>query len=171
MKNMRRGLVISFLFSLFLFGGAGLLEATTISVSPTACRPWSSDLTAWLTTEYMTLLTQKFNKDTYFVVPLNLPDGVKLKRLTVYVTDNAGGAADYMKIYIRRDEKTILKADVLKSISTYSLASNPGRQMITRSITQFNVIDNAKYSYAFVVQFAKGCSPWTVGFNGATIEY
>ncbi|MCJ7586338.1 MAG: hypothetical protein MUQ00_00305 [Candidatus Aminicenantes bacterium] len=143
-----------------------VLNAAWISISPAALRPSDSlaDSIVWHATP------SEFYFETYapYVVnvPLNLPDGVALKKFIIYVTDQSG-PSNNIWVHIQRQSLATGTVVSVATITTMDLGSLT-RAMLSRDLTAITV-NNSLYSYSLRINFDYAGSK--MKFHGARISY
>ena len=102
-----------------------------------------------------------------FKLPLNLPDGVQITRITVYVVDNDPDATIWVSLY--RINPLNKNQSQIDYVSTTGLPTSSSVQSVVMSGTPIATIDNTQYAYC--IRYA----PLIVGnlhqLAGVKVEY
>lgn len=173
MLNLKRA--IFFLFGLVCLVGLAtpMLEAAVIMISPMACQP-DQPLTHVYYVDpiclYVTYWDPASPVSATFYVPLYLPQGVSLKKFTLYYEDNGSAAADYLSAGVMRMHALTGVGDVVCAVNTVGLGSSPSRLALSTNLMVYNTVNNKNYSYCLAVVLFRGCSTG-VKFCGAKIEW
>jgi hypothetical protein len=106
------------------------------------------------------------------MAPLNLPQGVVIKKLTIYITDDGSGPSEFLNVMLKRANamKGTAGVEVLAWTSTEALPSSPYIRKLSNTTLKYNAIDNKNYSYNLDVRFYYGCSN-AVKLHAVKIEW
>jgi len=172
-------LVVIFLI-LLVFNSACEQEPGVYSISPIELTPQGSLLTAvndemdYHRTWTVTYPKRNQHGSFSFVAPVHLPNGAKVVKVEVNVTDDDGDVDNnYMDLTLCRAKFDSSNTDVyLAIISTRRLASSPDRITLFDDTIEYDTIDNNNYAYVLRIEYYGpiGPDPWLI-FWGAKIIY
>ena len=163
--------------SLFFLGLAGMSVnglAGVVSLSPAAFRPIDSvsdnDRT-WYAHETELYVPTSID-GPYFMAGVNLPNGVTVKKVTVYVTDKGTGVDDEIRVHLNRQNLGTGVVQQMAYVCNHSpvLPYSTSRQTMVDSTISYKTINNSSYTYTVYVHFIMDCTD-KVRFNGIKIEY
>lgn len=173
MKKIFKTFCLSLAF-LCLLGISAKLEAGVIMISPCAFKLYDTGLQHYYRSQsdfiYVTLWDPGAPYDADFFAPLNLPQGVVLRKLTIYITDDGSEASDFLIVMLKRVNAKTGAVEVLAGIDTSGLPSSPYRQILSKTTLIYKTIDNKNYSYNLDVRFPYGCAS-TVRLHAVKIEW
>ncbi len=156
-------------------GGAGAAPATlrSLSVPPTALKPadFKNDALPWVSNSDAFYFANNLSApvNSYAYVPLNLSQGVRVKSLTVYYTDNACGANQELVVNLMRHDLATGKLQTMAMTTTEGVPCIIDRRIVEDKTVANAVVDNTRYSYALYVVFYDGVD--RLRFHGAVIAY
>lgn len=164
-------------FSLFLLvslGSAFNGLAGVVSISPAAFRPvdsTSDNDRTWYSYETELYVPSSID-GPYFVAGVNLPNGVAVKKMTVYVTDTGTGVDDEVRVFLHRQNLSSGVVQLMASVDNHApeLPYSTSRQTMVDSTISYKTINNASYTYTVYVHFIMDCTD-KVRINGVKIEY
>ncbi len=141
---------------LCVLGIGGHLEAGTVTIPPCAFTPqdWdTSNNTQWYA--YPGELYVASYTPGQFAAPLNLPNGVTLKKITIYFTDESNAALANLQVRFLRTKLADGSQDVIVGDNTYHYPAANGRRSIvlTGSRLHYKTINNNSYAYSIDVLF------------------
>jgi len=178
MKTRVRGIILAVLLAAIVLPVHAQRGYTYISVSPTALHPMGGSFAGVLMTSlpflagdsafYFTPTSSTFD-DAMMFAPLNLPQGVTLKWLTVYYTRNTNDGDAYMVFYLNRQALSSGTVTTLGTITAMTSASTARKVLSTTLNASYSVVDNSRYTYALTVGFSRPIS--ALKFHGAKIGY
>ncbi len=174
--SIRRRRFLLFGALVFILGsGAAALTAGVLMVSPSAC-----DLGDTLMAHKYLATDQSLSMISWdpnfasslasFYAPLNLPQGVTLRRFIVYCIHGSSGLNDIVTINLKRVNALTGAAEFIASVDTLSLGTSPDRMALVAASLDHKIVNNRNYSYCLEIQFAGSCSS-QVQFCGAKIEW
>jgi hypothetical protein len=102
-----------------------------------------------------------------FKLPVDLPNGVQVSRITVYLVDNSPGSNMTIQLYrVNLSNATQIE---LSSVSTSGLPTSSAVQTVSMSGSPLAVIDTVNYAYA--LRYAPTITGSLHQIVGAQIEY
>jgi len=180
MKKIFKAVCLFLVFPCLLGIGANL-QAGVITVSPSAFKPMNQatatdTLSSWFATEYSLGFSGTSSYDLSFVAPLNLPNGVTIKKVTIYVWHAITGNSQYLtcELLAMNLPPRIPKIEnVIASANTNNLPATGGYQKIVLPATQlkYRIVNNLTYSYCLRVKFPAGATGSFDGLYGVVIQY
>jgi hypothetical protein len=178
MKTRVRGIFMAVLLASIVLPIHAQRSYTYVSVSPTALQPMGGSFAGVAMTSlpfivsdssyYFTLTSSTFD-DAMMFAPLNLPQGVALRTLTVYYTRNTNDGDAYMVFYLNRQALSSGTVTTLGTITAMTSASAARKVLSTTLNASYHVVDNSRYTYALTVGFSRPIS--ALKFHGAKIGY
>jgi len=175
MSSRSKILVCLSLFFMALAGLASSGIAGVISLSPAAFRPidsTSDNDRTWYAHETELYVPMSID-GPYFMAGVNLPNGVNIKKMTVYFTDMGTGVDDEVRVMLNRHS---LSTGVVQQMayacnhSSPALPYSTSRQTKVDSTISYKTISNSSYTYTVYVHFIMDCTD-KVKFNGVKIEF
>lgn len=169
---MKKNFLVFVLF-LFVFLLAVPVQAGNLAVSPALLLPTGAGVAnfpfqKWNDEFYFAQASSTFD-DAMMLAPLNLPNGVTLKQLTIYVTRNTGDGDIYITVYLMRHELATGAMETMATIYTWGLPASAARtSLFTRSLS-YKTVNNSKYTYSLEVGFSRPVN--TLKFHGAKITW
>jgi len=149
-----------------------LFAAKIYSIPPCALDHWDSVTMSFPHNRWETEFSFKTSgsyEDIVMITPVNLPNGVTMKKLVAYITDNTvRDEARMMVILSRHNLRTGVREQMASRARGGDFAS-PEIVELTASPIDFAKIDNDNYSYNLVVIF--GLHDPNLKFHGAKIYY
>jgi len=145
-----------------------------VSISPGAFRPidsTSDNDRTWYAHETELYVLNSID-GPYFQAGVNLPNGVTIKKMTVYVTDMGTGFDDEVRVRLRRHNLSTGVVQEMAYVCNHSpdLPYSTSRQTMVDSTISYKTISNNTYTYTVFVHFIFSCTD-KVRFNGMKIEY
>jgi hypothetical protein len=175
MKKIFKTFYLSLAF-LCLLGISAKLEAGVIMISPVAFKLADTSFQDYYVANSSQLYVTQWDTgtphDADFMAPLNLPQGVVIKKLTIYITDDGSGPSEFLNVMLKRANamKGTAGVEVLAWTSTEALPSSPYIRKLSNTTLKYNAIDNKNYSYNLDVRFYYGCSN-AVKLHAVKIEW
>jgi hypothetical protein len=173
MKRTFRTLCLSVAF-LCLLGISAKLDAGVIMISPCAFKLHDTSLQDHYLSQsaflYVTNWDAEYPANADFFAPLNLPQGVIIKKMTVFLTDNGSGPNDYLIVFLKRANAKTGAVEVLAGTTMEGGLTSPNRRIIANTTLSYATIDNRTYSYNLDVRFPYGCAT-TVMLHAVKIEW
>jgi hypothetical protein len=165
MKKIFKMLYLSLAF-LCLLGIGGNLEAGTYTIPPCAFMPivYETYPLEWCAYNNALLLSNTPRaRNADFVAPLNLPNGITIKKITIYFTDENGADWSDIDIRILRYELSTGESEYLATCYTGELATVQGRRslVLTGSRLHYKTINNNSYAYSIRVSFGLNTGGFT----------
>jgi hypothetical protein len=153
--------------------GAAPAVLTTLSVPPTALKPadYRNDILPWVSNSDAFYFANNVSAPvtSYANVPLNLPQGARIKGLAVYYTDYACGVNQKLVVTLQRHEMATGKLQPMAMTTTDGVPCMVERRVVEDKTIVNAVIDNDRYSYTLSVVFYDGVD--RLRFNGAVLSY
>ncbi len=158
----------------FILAGASchLFSTKIYTIPPCALDHWDSGTISFPHNRWETEFSFKTigsYEDIVMITPVNLPDGVTLKKLTTYLTDNTDRDEARMLIILGRHNLQTAVREQMVSIGTRGCTASPDQREFSASTINFARINNDKYSYHLIVIF--GMQDPNLKFHGAKIYY
>jgi hypothetical protein len=107
--------------------------------------------------------------DAIMLVALNLPNGVTLNRLTIFVTRNTADGDIYITVYLMRHELATGATKTMATIYTWGLPASATRKSLSTTALSYPTINNSKYTYSMWVGFSRPVS--ALKFHGAKLSW
>jgi hypothetical protein len=173
MKNWR--MVFCFLLFLALFGMGALLEAGVVWVSPADFHP-ADGWTGYLVSQdgnfvaggdALYLDSPDF---THFLARVYLPNGVTIKKVTLYVSHESDWYDDALKFFLSRTNLNDGTGGTMVYINSTGLPNFTSRAALKATSISFKTINNNLYAYTAYLTFYDTCTT-NCKFLGAKIEY
>lgn len=160
--------------ALFILTGlAGqLFAARILTIPPCALDHWVSYTISHPHNRYeneFSFTTVGSSEDLVMIAPVYLPNGVTVKKLTTYLTDNTDRDEARMMIILGRHNLRTGVREHMATISTRGCSASPAQLERSASTINNARIDNDKYSYYLDVIF--GMEDPNLKFHGAKIYY
>jgi hypothetical protein len=148
-----------------LLGIGARLEAGTFAVPPCAFMPLDYQkctLTPWYAYPWELYVGGPVAYDAAFVAPLNLPNGVTIKKITIYFTDERDVEFQEVIFWFKRVKLSTGVQEDIASGNTDELASAAGRRSIvlTGSRLHNKTVNNNAYAYSIMLVFPAGCDSY-----------
>ena len=159
---------------LFVLAGVSchLFSAKIYTIPPCALDHWDSVTMSFPHNRWETEFSFKTSgsyEDIVMIAPVNLPDGVTVKKLMTYLTDNTDRDEARMMIILGRHNLQTGVREQMVSLSTRGCNASPTQIERTASTINYARINNDKYSYHLIVIF--GMQDPDLKFHGAKIYY
>ena len=164
-----------------LLGIGANLQAGVITVSPSAFKPMNQATAndtqcSWFATEYWLGFSGTSQSDLTFVAPLNFPNGITIKKITIYLTHTTTGNSQYLTLELLASSLPPgipAIENTIASVSTSNLPAAGGYQKIVLPGSQLmnKKVNNLSYSYCLRVQFPTGCIGSMDRLFGVIIQY
>ncbi len=184
---MKKNTVFVGIFLLFFFFGSAFNQefdnqvdvedqedlgaGKVMSISPAALTTLkSADAQDW---SFMTYSNQAYIQSSTELgprlhVPINLPNGAVVTKLTVFIRDN--NDTENINVYLIRTELATSAINYLGSVHSSGLASSTDRRILKDSTINYAVVKNHRYTYHLEVRFGFTNSTGLI-FFGAKINY
>jgi len=164
MKKIFKMLYLSLAF-LCLLGIGANLEAGTYTIPPCAFTPLDyqrSTLTPWYAYPSELYVNGPVAYEAGFVAPLNLPNGVTIKKITIYFTDERDAEFQEVIFWFKRVKLSTGVQEDFASGATDELGSGAGRRSIvlTGSRLYSKTVNNNAYAYSIMLVFPGGCDSY-----------
>lgn len=158
----------------FVLAGASFhfLFARTYTIPPCALDHWDSATLSFPHNRWeneFSFKTVGSYEDIVMIAPINLPDGVTVKKLVAYITDNTPEDEARILIILGRQNLQTGIREQMVSIGTGGASASPARRELTASAINFARVNNDRYSYHLIVIFGRQ-NP-NLKFHGAKIRY
>jgi|GEM_PF-3495955 len=154
--------------------GAAPAALKTLSVPPAALKPadYRNDILPWVSNADAFYFANNVSAPvtSYAYVPLNLPQGSRIKELAVYYTDYACGVNQKLVVTLQRHEMATGKLQPMAMTTTDGVPCMVERRVVEDATISNAVVDNARYSYSLLVRF-NYIKHDRVRFHGAEIFY
>jgi hypothetical protein len=157
--------VLTLGMAVLLFLSPMLLQAQekSLMISSADFVPHQNDNGIWRNAEYF--YTQTGATHRYFYAPIDLPDGVRLKRVVLFFHDSGTG---YVQLTVYRNNKYTGGQDYV--VSSTSSSGTPGDSSLSAGANwAYNLISNNGYSYSLRIYFSEAGSAYK--FIGARVVY
>ena len=177
MNVLNKSSLAALALALILGGAFGPGEAQAVdkilSVSPTALKPadFANEVLPWVSNADAFYFANNLSApvNSYAYVPLNLPQGARVKSLTVHYTDNACGVNQELVVTLMRHEPATGKTQAMAWTTTEGVPCVIDRRIVEDKTVINSIVNNARYSYALYVIFYDGIDRFR--FHGAVIVY
>jgi hypothetical protein len=177
MKTRNKFLSAGLGFALMITGafGPGRAQAVdkVLSVSPAALKPadFKNEALPWVSNADAFYFANNLSApvNSYAYVPLNLPQGARIKSMTVHYTDNACGVNQELVVTLMRHDLATGKTQAMAWTTTEGVPCIIDRRLVEDKTVTNSVVNNARYSYALYVIFYDGIDRFR--FHGAVIVY
>ncbi len=157
-------------FSLVMFGAGLAAEGGIVWVGPTAFHPAdpNTQITGYnVSTESLYVDTTAFAN---FIAPVSLPNGVSIKKLTVYFSHESSLDSDKFTLSMDRVNPSLGGAAFMASIDTLSAPDGVYRTSLVTTSIGNKLINSRQFIYSLRLVFAMNCTKYCK-FFGAKIEY
>jgi hypothetical protein len=149
-----------------LLGIGAKIEAGTITIPPCAFTPLdyqTCTLAHWYAYPYA-LSVSPYPNGPEFVAPLNLPNGVTIKKITIYFTDELGGDFTSIEVAFWRVKLSTGLHDYIADGDTANYGAASGRRSMVLSGSQLTnkIINNSSYAYSIRVSFGPECNGYVI---------
>jgi len=146
--------------------------AKIYSIPPCALDHWDSMSLAFPHNRWETefsFKTSGSHEDIVMIAPVNLPNGVTVKKVVAYVLDNTPRDEARMMIILGRHNFRTGAREQMGNRAGGGNSANPAIAEFTLSPINFAKIDNENYSYYLIAIF--GMQDPNLKFHGAKIYY
>lgn len=148
--------------------------AGILTIPPVAFRPIDSasdNKHKWFANEQALYVDYSVD-GPYFAAPVYLPNGAKVKRVTVYLTDNGTSTDDEVRVFLHRQNLSSGELTTMSYLCNHTpeLPHSSNRQAMVDKTISNSTINNGQYSYTVYVWFIFSCTD-KVKFHGIKIEY
>ncbi len=157
-------------FSVALLGAGLAAEAGVVWVGPTAFHPADpiTQATGYdVSIESLYVDTTGFAE---FIAPVSLPNGVSIKKITVYFSHESSLDSDKFTLSMDRVNPSVGGAAFMASIDTLSAPDGVYRTSLSTASISNKLINSRQYIYSVRLVFAMNCTKYCK-FFGAKIEY
>jgi len=147
----------------------------TLTVSPADVRPAGrvdADMEWYGTAQEFFFVNVDFKNryDRSGIAPLFLPDGVRIKALSVTFLDRGCGVNQALQVVLLRQRLADGSIEKVAEVDTSPLLIDPARRVLVDETIANGVVDNDAFSYSLLLQFGN-IKRDRVRFHGATIFF
>ncbi len=154
----------------WLLGMAAQAEAGIVWVPPFAFHPADPFTQSLSYTADNSGLYLSSPDSTHFIAPISLPNGMTIKKVSIYVSHNSNWVDDALRFYVYRLNLATGSTAQVASLNSTGLANYVVRTTLSTTSITNKVVNNTTYTYFVDIAFYGTCTE-NCKFFGAKIEY